>query len=98
MIFIWQMGSMITSGLNSKSTIREAYETVFANSDSASDVIELDEDINSSVKEEIEDEEEKITSNQGIAVLIDKSLVSFHKESISEKYFKQLIAPPECKV
>jgi len=92
------MGFMITSGLNSKTTIREAYETVFANSDNPTDVIELDEDVNTSVNEEIEDEEEKIASKQNIAVLIDKTLVSFQKETISEIYFKQLIAPPECKV
>lgn len=92
------MGFMITSGMNSKSSINEVYETVFANSDNPSDVIELDEDVNTPVNEEVEDEEEKITSKQYIGVLIDKTLVSFHRESLSENYFEQLIAPPECKV
>lgn len=92
------MGFMITNGLSSKTTIFNANETVFSSSDCPSDVFELDEDSNSLVNEEIEDEEEKISSNQKIAVPIDKTLFTFHKESYSELYFKQLTAPPEYKV
>ena len=92
------MGFMITNGLSSKKRTIYANETVFSSSDCHSDVFELDEDSNSLVNEEIHDQEEKISSNQKIAVPMDKSLFLFHRESFSELYFKQLSAPPECEV